>query len=336
MTATPNAHSLGIALRETQPEWGGGGIPQLQKKCRTYAPMVADIDDFTEDVCVGYYLSQYGVPNGQWDIPMKILEGSNHPSLQMLRVKLASTRSANTDRPVVMEYLKTTHLPDLYIANRFKDLFEQDDDTRQVLADLDQRLQDDATAQLPHSPYDPKLLEIVMNRYGYLTPKDIPYDRAQHIDWNKRLTVSQPYDHAAWFGAAQAIASKWHETDFAEDPYFINAIFYSRYTPQYLRAFTRHKLQLDQSLQLSPADRQEQLLCPIARLTRILSLVCPHISKNPAICASIPQSSNYADVLAEIEARDICQIERNGPDENLVYSPVETSLEGVAEDMANR
>ena len=346
----PDPGTLNRALRISKTNWGGLGITDIRTYCQLFADMIEGESDYTTDICIVEHLTEYDKIENHLEFATEVLDASDHPRLEYARVELALLRRSDSDRRVVLDYLAR---PDIYATNmvrKFTSAFPPDRESSEVVKAHNTRDQQRASDVLPHDPFNPSIIKVLLRRYpgyGFANMSQFNWDPVRNL--YRRQLIASPYDPRIW-----AFASDEHSIDPSSssqhDLYMQNAVHYSYHDLDYLQLFLSKKLEGDHQYRdhiaaddlsakgnqiISAKQRDTFLLCPVVRLTRMVEYQCEAMDQGPS-CASFHRYPYHADILAEVAERDICFDERNAPLETLVYEPVEVDLGDIAPDMANR
>ncbi len=345
MQATADYGSLQRAMRIHLAQWGGRGNAGILDDCAIYAPQVAIEAGFDADVCAADFIWQYGSRRDDNGLMVDVKNASDHPTLDKIRFGYDTHFTTDKSRRLLVEYLSRPDVTDYEVASRFYRNYQQDDESRSMLEALDERLQAQAEAALPHNPYSPKLIHVLTRSYQHFTlNKTVSPDRLRAL--RQRLVVARPFDPDAWSGAIADVATTWEQGGVqAASPFFVNAIVYSQYETTTMLAYLGYHLRIYESIlsvqedtgrTLPPAVLEQDALCPITRLTRLLRWQCTATGTGDTCLQSIGLSAADQSIIISVVENDMCPAMSALPLPELLFEPVLLELPELEEPMANR
>ncbi len=278
-----------------------------------------------------------------------ILDSSNHPALDDARRDRALRRKSDEDRALLAAYLSDPDVLDYRMAYRATRALGLGPQTGEILTALDARLQADAEARLPHDPFNPDLILVLTHDYPPITAYTQMFDDRYRLLLS-RVVVVEPFNQEAWKAVTYALNPQGAPGEAAElDPYFENAIYYSGHSFSTMSFFLQIKMGLYRDLTklhgvettasdlpMGDAQMQADVICPIARLSRLIALRCEVTGTTEDCAEPIDGFDSYKNLLSEIEIQRICPTVSDADPRDLFYSPVPVDLGPLSVGIANR
>jgi hypothetical protein len=346
MDITPSHGSLLRLMSVTQYNWNGGGHRVVVALCEMFADKITDVENYTPDVCSIEMIHAYPHSDEAAQYAYQLLDDHDHPLTDLVRVRRGMERQTEEDRAFILDYMSQPDFLDHEMAERFKYSFRNDDESEAVMQSLDERLIAFATEELPHDPFNPDLMKIAAHDYYILRTYRGKSDPERSKLFALRLLAISPYDASNWESAAGYLQDPDPLVNLSQaDPYYTNMIFFRNHSPYSVFWFIRAKLiaytgyieavERGDIAPLNDTEFQEQLLCPLARATRVLEGVC-EINVEEGCSVLDNKSELYDKATNEVSDRDLCEFERTAPLQELMYTPVKVRFEGVDAGIANR
>ncbi|MEQ8292985.1 MAG: hypothetical protein RIA08_12345 [Roseovarius sp.] len=365
MTLRPDLGTLERATLMTAPGWGGKW-DTAEALCDHYGPTIDPGKTDATLHCKVYAALNYHVGEmGEWGLD--ILERTPIPALDYLRIHMATSSSASrADAAFAHAYLTRDGFTDVRNARRFDENvawqygydFLGESHLRQA--------RKNAAEALEHDPYDPALnrimaedvmaFELQGDSLTHRVVERVPTEqKLLHV--GRQLAVS-PYDPELWTEYATLLRLVDRQGAMLKaEPYAINAIVYSNYSPGYVIGYAQRKaraiIELD-SLEdqpdsamwqrLSEADkaRAEQdrqklldfrhgidmdktLRCPMLQAYRLHGVICAR--SNSSSCElHQTQRAMFEPLLDDIEKRRACTGVMAASEIELFFLPVDVEL----------
>lgn len=310
MNSQPNRGSLMRAMVALAPQWGGRP-EQVNLLCDRYAPKITDIKDYSPEICridaVYYADFWYG---DQRAAAHQLLMFTDHPILDNARYNdMMDGLTSPEDSIVLLEKIKADGEMASREARKLDTLRNQINN----VSPMEAKYPELAIALSREVPYlHDALLQDPLNPYLLHRYIGVLFDAAEYA--NRPVTLADKAEittrlHAAlkavptapqlWIDLAE-ITLRWQDLDSIAkaEPYFHNAIYYSRYGTDEFADAARPKLQMvqDQSNLIQAVDisgmTPEQLAkldeivnCPLAVQLSILRVVCQNTGTPENQCA---------------------------------------------------
>ncbi len=349
MAVRPSRETIKEALNEAMPKWGGMGRPLINYICGAHADQVPSLVRYTPDICIAENIVRYLDISVDPDFVDRVLDTSNHPALDEARRERALRRKTDDDRALLAAYLSDPAVLDYEVADRAARAVGLGPQTAEILDALDARLQADAEARLLDDPFNPDIILVLTHKYPPISSYTQNYDDRYRL-LLRRLVVVEPFNPAAWKSVTYALLPERSPQDVADfDPYFENAIYYDNHsfsTLSYLLlvklAYYRDFNELwdgpvaASDLPMGDAQLQADVVCPIARLSRLIALRCEATGTAEDCAAPVDGFDFYTDLLSQIDIQRICPMISAANTEDLLYSPVPIDPGPLTIGMANR
>lgn len=310
MTSQPNRGSLMRAMVSLAPQWGGRP-EQVNLLCDRYAPLIADVKDYSPEICridaVYYADFWYG---DQRAAAHQLLMFTNHPILDNARYSdMMDGLMSPEDSIVLLEKLKADGDMGSREARKLDTLRNQINKVSPTEAKYPE-LATALSRELPYlhdaliqDPLNPYLLHryigVLFDAVEYANRPVTPADKLELTTRLHATLKAVPTAPQLWIDLAK-MTLRWQDLDSIAkaEPYFHNAIYYSRYGTDEFAEAARPKLQMvqDQSNLIQAADisglTPEQLVkldkivnCPLAVQLSILRVVCQNTGTPENQCA---------------------------------------------------
>lgn len=350
MSRQPNTHTLYLAARTAMPQWGGGGNRAIRQLCGFYAVLVPD-PEYSTDVCAAEMIAAFGDDQKAGEFLDTVISASDHPNLWEARIRRAMHHRTPADRAFLMDHLAQPGSTTGFLPHFFRYWFDQDADSLQLLEDVNRRMQAEARAALRHDPFNGEQLTVALGDY-------VPFAQSHNGLWKdsdilrRRMVLARPFDAATWTNATTGMPEVYEAATIRDqDAYFINAIYYSdhgmsevlalygrkyRMYYRYHDANVRYQITPDY---LSEEEEIELLLCPIARLSRMVRVHCETFEGSTPVLMCDPThgaAPKAAFILADRGAEALCPDEMAAPLVELGYLPLPVDLGPLMQGAANR
>ncbi|WP_135506695.1 hypothetical protein [Roseovarius aestuariivivens] len=356
MQEDPNWGTLERAVDATNPGWGGTW-ETAESMCNYYGPSVADLPRGQDPVgaCKIYAAAEqharFGDPLFYWY--QNALKHGRYPGLDRFRLSLAtSTHTTREDAEFAHEYLKDLLDGDGWNLHR-AEAFDRNIAPKfgyPLIAEAHYHAsQKGARERLSENPYDDKALNglrLRLHSYKEIEPFTFEEvvvaapDPAEEIEYVRRLLEIRPYDDGLWSDCANLAYPLTRPKALAlRDGPLINAIAYSNHGPYHLNTFNSSKLimlNIYEKRELkdrgeawrkarNKVDLAEDILCPMARVQRLIEAVCS--VDDSGFCETSSFERREAQKkLANYGAKEVCKAVYDAPLEDLVFLPVQVDL----------
>jgi len=353
MATTPNRGSLWRASLLTLPQWGGVGHRGVQGLCEHYADQITDAEEgYTVDVCIIDLIHTTSSGEAAQAFANRRLGALTHPNTRLARLRQARDRGNPEDDAFILSYLADVGLKDRFNATNLAWQLRITDEVEAQLRALDARWQAEAEAGIMHDPYSKDYIDVLLRRYKLPISQSIHFDaakRAQRDLLQQRLAASAIFDAGAWadMGLEKRIAARSSADMLLADPYYINAMYYGNYAQEYTTAMMAVKSDLfalhqtlvenDQPTELTDAELEHDVLCPLARVDRLFVAMCEANPDPFHPCSDFEEVYPFYRVAMDyIVAEGMCEAERDAPIEDLLYQPVRPAFDELHVGIANR
>lgn len=349
LTIAPNIGSLKRSADFTQTGWGGQGQSDIIYLCEEHAAKVPD-PTYDVGVCI-VHLNGASASAREQAAGWSQLGDKHHSTLDWVRAwRLTASRErprTAEDNAIMEEYLKGPGATDYDMAWRYMSSFPQSDDMDALVLNVVQTAKNEARENIAHDPYNPSLIDVLLNNPTIFGLVDYDFDRDFYHPNNpillSRMAVAKPFHASSWSAAASSLSS-WPQDSYSliADPYFANSIYYSGHSLTTLENMLRYRFDVYLSAALAAfqgeviasdvATMHQTWTCPIVRLSRLIDHQCRQEGMGPETC---PESllqfrPQYRLIVNNAIAQNLCEAEQTGTIADLRFSPTPVNLEELA------
>lgn len=344
MTAAPAYDRLRDALPFVLPD-GPEVVTALQEICTAHAANLPGTDRMTPDECTMHFNTALELGGPLDLLAGSVINGSTHPRLVPQKaVVLLDQRSFGPEAiPLMLEYFAGAGREDFMRASAFDEYHGRHRGLAPLrFATLTNRLER-IERDLGDDPHDPQLLmDMILTRSEMLglgaTDEEHAALKALSFETNMKIVTVAPYAGASWYSLGWAIMPEVIGPDVAPaTAYFAQSIRVSGYDhrqiqPDLYRQMTaysqtaqmmwrQHNAKpLQDDFDVSEADLDSMLTCPIIRNIRLAIRSCSAAGIAPAKCFRGPVSLQEAFGFAAMtEERGACTEEFALSDDQLDY-----------------
>ena len=339
MAAVPERDTLWRATLQAEPQWGGGGVPEVERLCGIYAGSVTDVADYDVTTCILDNLSRSSFPSYIIRAIMPEIDVNPHPVLDQARVRLLMYDSDPAELAAMRAVFDDPAMTDIELAHDYDMLRMSqgvtDDPSMTVI--VAHRAFVQARAALNRDPYNRALLRQLLEaaQADPYTPDRLTPD--EYLSYSRDLVIAAPLDGWSWGRLANEMSRAYRDDplDPYVDPIYINSLAYSNHQSGLLSGFAYDKLvrledieDLTRSGAVAPPTETvaERLSCPLVRVLRLLGAVCA-MDDDFTTCGPIEgESARFQAAVAPAVEAGLCQWERWGPVSLLVFEPVEVDV----------
>ena len=350
MALHPTRHSLLQASRSMAPRWGGRP-GWSEAACDTWAAKVADVADYTPEVCA---LDMLYAAWGNWDDREKArarLAAVDHPILEPARVDLAMSGLDGSDAAVaVLERAQKAGSLTLHQAMKLDSLRGAEPmpgSLGPAEAEVLPRELARLRAEVDFNPGDSYALELYMFALGEdVRENQTPWPEAEIEHRYAMVFQLAPYDFDSWMSYGR-LRSNMLDLDSvsleeveAARAYFINGVVTGNHSAIVLHDLESTNRWLWKQLDKrnldaidatgAPAfaadDYDRAVVCPEVRAIRLIRAVCDTQGPGNGCPVAGEPTHPLDDLLARAEKRNACATELTADPYDLLYQMVPVPL----------
>lgn len=348
MEVSPNYGSLYRAFSSTNPGWGGNWA-DAKRMCEIYADEITEYEGYTVRICkLNAAFAAYHSNTTQLSL-IKEPNDLRHPAIKEYRTHVALYLLHNSDEmaEIAREQVFDPEFTDVDMASNYDRFIAQPRGWPAQLFKVHRRAVLEASAQLVHDPYNPRLLDLLTRRSAGNKPLPEWMNFQHRIKLLKRQLVFQPFNGQVWHNWLDMESVTLRpEEPFSVAPLLTNAVAYSNHSPFILRSAMRfhlayvdlHRRVAAPMQGVSEAEQlryrysqfgrapKSEFMCPFIRSYRVWDSICEYEPQDSSCQLGKTEAEAFQYVLADATANDLCLAEREGPIDDLFYAPIGVDL----------
>jgi hypothetical protein len=339
MAAVPERDTLWRATLQAEPQWGGGGLPEVERLCDLYAGSVTDVANYDVETCVLDNLSRGSFPSEIIRAIIPQIDANPNPVLDHARLELLMYDSDPAELAAMRAMFNDPAMTDIDLARSY-DMLRMSQgvtDDPSMVAIVAERAFNHAREALAYDPYNRDLLSKILYaaRADNYAPDRLTPD--ERLAFSRDLVVAMPLNGGSWGGLASEMSRAYRDDPLETyvDPIYINSLAYSKHQSSLLSNFAYDKLvrlediedQTRSGAAAPPIETlAERLSCPLVRILRLIEAVCA-TPDDFTICGPVEgEAGRFNAAVAPAVDAGFCAWERWGPVSLLVFEPVEVDV----------